>query len=132
MYTTGSYSLKTTNIKNDTLVLPTSGYYKITISLNYSFLLPNPAPTSGSVTQILFNILSHSVNLGSLSKLQIIPADTNAVIEDKMGMTFIHNFENRSPELSIQLANFNFDDAFINLSVFDIIVIAEKMENLSG
>ncbi|MGG5461007.1 hypothetical protein [Clostridium sp. B9] len=130
IFTTGEYSLETTQVTNDTLKFPETGLYHIEISLRASFLLSNPPPAFGSVYQILFNIMdTNNTNLSSMVYNGIIPNDPNAVLENTLTTEFLLNVTDINVGLRILLGNFNFALAFENkLSVFDIIVIAQKWE----
>jgi hypothetical protein len=131
LYTTGGYSLSTTNVTNDTLNLPGPGIYHIDVSLKASFLYAVPVPTFGSSYQMLFNIADETnFVLNSLVYEGIVPNDADtAIAEVLLSLSFLNNTNAPNPALKIILSNFNFGFAFEStLSVFDIILVVQKWE----
>jgi hypothetical protein len=131
LYTTGGYSLSTTNVTNDTLNLPGPGIYHIDVSLKASFLYAVPVPTFGSSYQMLFNIADETnFVLNSLVYEGIVPNDAEtAIAEVLLSLSFLNNTNAPNPALKIILSNFNFGFAFEStLSVFDIILVVQKWE----
>jgi hypothetical protein len=131
LYTTGGYSLSTTNVTNDTLNLPGPGIYHIDVSLKASFLYAAPPPTFGSSYQLLFNIADETnFVLNSLVYEGIVPNDADtAIAEVLLSLSFLNNTNAPNPALKIILSNFNFGFAFEStLSVFDIILVVQKWE----
>ncbi len=130
-FTTGGFALSTNTVTNDTLTFPDTGHYFVTIQLRASFLLPLSPPPVGSTYQILFSILdANNSTLNNLVFNGIIPNDPNAVLDETLSTSFVIYDAAAPPQLKIVLSNFDFSLAFDNqLSVFDIIVVAQKWEH---
>ncbi|MPN24322.1 hypothetical protein SDC9_171719 [bioreactor metagenome] len=131
LYTTGDYSLSTSNVKNDTLNLPGSGIYHIDISLIPSFVYASPPPSFGSSYQILLNVVDEANSIiTSLVYEGIIPndADTSAA-EVLLSKAFIYNTKSTNPGVKIILSQFNYAYAFENqLAIESLILVVQKWQ----
>ena len=87
--------------------------------------------TFGNQYQILFNVLDETNNnIGSLVYYGMIPNNTTqqtGISDTKLSTVLLHYSTSATPQLKIQLGNFNFNLSFFNkLSVASIKVIAHQ------
>lgn len=128
-FSTGGYTISTTNVKNDTLNLPGPGIYRISISFESTFAPDEIIIIPESSVTLVYNLLD-----GNSISISVIKSNTSHMIDYDMAITnaeVLYKSNEIQPSLRILLSDFNFDASLNNkLTVSNLILIVQKLQNL--
>lgn len=129
---TGGFSLTTTNVTNDTLLLPSPGIYYVYVSLVLLFTMPTNAITGDSITAIFaVNNLGEST-LQSILMEEVVPEASQDTDIQYQGTVSVLYDSTTSPDgILVTLIDLDFGSSVTtnptSVSVGNIVVIAVRI-----